>query len=164
MVPLKERFLLDESPAWGPSVQTRSVSDVSKPDNAKSKGAAQSTEQSSVKGKKTVRRFSDFVHSSDKDKKPPSTGSKKDVWIIRLSDVVLKCQRTGVTSRPLGAILKKDSKGKKYTGPKRNLYRFIGVDRWEPQLAFQSSLEDGASEATVVDDDVTTESGASRMS
>ena len=30
-------------------------------------------------------------------------GSRKDVWLVVFNDVVLRCQRTGITSLPLGA-------------------------------------------------------------
>lgn len=156
MVPLKERFLLEEFPVWGASLQSRSVSDVSKtpqekPTHLRPPQSSDGAASAGGKPKKTVRRFSDMVNSSEKDKKPPSMGSKKDIWIIRLSDVVLKCQRVGITTRPLGAALTKDSKGRKHTGPKRNLYRFLNVERWEPQLAYGHPAP--VSATMVVDDE-----------
>jgi hypothetical protein len=67
-------------------------------------------------------------------------GSRKDSWLVVFSDVVLRCQRTGVTSLPLGAAhssrtdsmseLQGNSKcatnGHRNTSARqRNLYKFI---------------------------------------
>lgn len=140
MVPLKERFLLEEFPIWGSKLQSRSHSDVAKQQQQHQatylRPPQPSDQTAGGKSKKAVRRFSDMMTSSEGDKKVPNIGSKKDIWIIRLSDVVLRCQRVGVTTRPLGAVLTKDAKGRKNSGPRRNLYRFLSVERWEPQLAF----------------------------
>lgn len=167
MVPRQERFLLEEFPVWGMTEESRSISDAGK--HGKLLGVPEPDQASThSKSKKTVRRFSDMVHSSDKGKKPPSVGSKKDVWIIRLSDVVLKCQRVGVTTRPLGATLAKDSKGRKHSGPKRNMYRFIGVERWEPQLSLAHAEAEGEAADQVShydeDEEQASAGGPSRMS
>ena len=67
-------------------------------------------------------------------------GGKKDIWLVIFNDVVLRCQRTGITSLPLGAAC--SSKAISLFGPQggpkfnttgrrnqsarlRNLYKFI---------------------------------------
>jgi hypothetical protein len=71
----------------------------------------------------------------------PKLGSKKDVWIIEFSDVILECQRVGTTNLPTSIIdqsnvfssspskRKKKSKGISL-GSERNLYKFNRVVRW----------------------------------
>ena len=71
----------------------------------------------------------------------PKLGSKKDIWIIEFSDVVLECQRVGTTNLPTSIIdqssvfssspskRKKKSKGISL-GSERNLYKFKRVVRW----------------------------------
>jgi hypothetical protein len=70
-------------------------------------------------------------------------GSRKDVWLVVFNDVVLRCQRTGLTSLPLGAAqsptrtnflfelqgsskFDTSSRQNPSTRP-RNLYKFIKV-------------------------------------
>jgi hypothetical protein len=83
---------------------------------------------------KTVRRLSDLVHGSgDKDgKKQPSIGSKRDVWLVAFTDVVLRCQRVGVTKLPLGAAHSAKANKRAVTLEKRerNLYKFLKIDHW----------------------------------
>lgn len=120
MAPRSERLLVEEVPLHGrPGPQARSISD-----------ATSSLPLS--KPKKTTRRLSDFMTSDSKEKesKQPSVGSKRDIWLIYLTDVVIRCQRTGVTHHPIGGSVspvKKNSKDSK----KRNLYKFIQVEKWE---------------------------------
>ena len=88
-----------------------------------------------VKGKTSFKRLSDVLQSSGS-----GVGGKKDMWLVVFSDVVLRCQRTGTTSLPLGSAHSSrtnslpDLQGKsKYatTGRRnssarpRNLYKFI---------------------------------------
>ena len=69
-------------------------------------------------------------------------GSRKDVWLVVFNDVVLRCQRTGLTSLPLGATQspratflselqgssKFDTAGRQNPSTQpRNLYKFIKV-------------------------------------
>lgn len=59
--------------------------------------------RSAIKSKRSYRRLSDFLSTDDKATKAPSMGSKRDMWIIRFSDVELRCQRVGVTALPMGS-------------------------------------------------------------
>jgi hypothetical protein len=97
------------------------------------------TASSSVKTKSSFKRFSDVLQ--------PGSGSsgKKDVWLVVFNDVVLRCQRTGVTTLPLAApastgnpransMPELNAKGKFATNGKRtvqvkprNLYKFVKV-------------------------------------
>jgi hypothetical protein len=87
-----------------------------------------------VRGKTSFKRLSDVFQGG--------VGSKKDMWLVVFSDVVLRCQRTGTTSLPLGSAHASSSRtnslpepqGKsKYattgrrnsTARPRNLYKFI---------------------------------------
>lgn len=87
-----------------------------------------------------VKKRNSFKLSSDLLRGGSGVGSRKDIWLVVFNDVVLRCQRTGITSLPLGAahsssaISLSESQGKsKYatTGRRnssarpRNLYRFI---------------------------------------
>lgn len=88
----------------------------------------------------TVKKRNSFKFSSDLLRSGSGIGSRKDIWLVVFNDVELRCQRTGITSLPLGsahsssAISLSESQGKsKYatTGRRnssarpRNLYRFI---------------------------------------
>jgi RhoGEF domain len=88
-----------------------------------------------VRGKTSFKRLSDVLQSGG-----GGVGGKKDMWLVVFNDVVLRCQRTGTTSLPLGSAHASrtnsmpDLQGKsKYatTGRRnssarpRNLYKFI---------------------------------------
>jgi RhoGEF domain len=89
-----------------------------------------------VGGKTSFKRLSDVLQSSE-----GGISSQKDVWLVVFNDVVLRCQRTGTTTLPLGAVHSsransQSERGKsKYAttdrrnsfGRPRNLYRFIKV-------------------------------------
>ena len=89
------------------------------------------------KEKHASRRLSDLVPGQaekQKQKKKPSVGSKRDVWLVTFTDVVIRCQRVGVTKLPMGLqhYSTKDE-GKKYislTRQERNLYKFLKIDHW----------------------------------
>lgn len=88
-----------------------------------------------VKGKTSFKRFSDVLQGGG------GVGGKKDMWLVVFSDVVLRCQRTGTTSLPLGSAhassrtnslpeLQGKSKyattGRRNSSARpRNLYKFI---------------------------------------
>ena len=97
--------------------------------------------------KKTMRRLSDMTgighhhDGSEKKKKQPSVGSKRDVWLVSFTDVVIRCQRVGVTKLPLqnsvGIAGQSNSPGKEnyrrtilLTNKERNLYKFLKIDHW----------------------------------
>jgi hypothetical protein len=121
--PKPSRVLVEER-----MLTPRESSDASKP----SPPPAGTTK--AVKGKTSFKRFSDALQGGG------GVGGKKDMWLVVFSDVVLRCQRTGTTSLPLGsahasrANSMPDLQGKsKYatTGRRnssarpRNLYKFI---------------------------------------
>ena len=132
MAPRSDRFLLEEISvhAAKEGISRRSISDAVPPSHAELQSA------SKQKMPKQNRRLSDMINASDKDrKKPPSVGSKRDIWLIRVSDVTIRCQRVGITTAPLGTPLQidkqKGSARRALPAKKRNLYRFIDVERWE---------------------------------
>jgi hypothetical protein len=126
--PKPSRVLVEER-----MLTPRESSDASKP----SPPPAGTTK--AVKGKTSFKRFSDALQGGG------GVGGKKDMWLVVFSDVVLRCQRTGTTSLPLGsahasrANSMPDLQGKsKYatTGRRnssarpRNLYKFIKIENW----------------------------------
>ena len=88
-----------------------------------------------VRGKTSFKRLSDVLQGGG------GVGGKKDMWLVVFSDVVLRCQRTGTTSLPLGSAhassrtnslpeLQGKSKyattGRRNSSARpRNLYKFI---------------------------------------
>lgn len=90
-----------------------------------------------VKGKTSLKRLSDALQPGSS-----GVGGKKDLWLVIFNDVVLKCQRTGTTSLPLGGAYnsransmpelqgkpKYASTGRRnsHTRP-RNMYKFLKV-------------------------------------
>ncbi|KAI0306513.1 Dbl-like domain-containing protein [Multifurca ochricompacta] len=108
----------------------RESSDVSKPSSPPPAGTTKG-----VRGKTSFKRLSDVLQTSG-----GGVGGKKDMWLVVFNDVVLRCQRTGTTSLPLGSAHASranslpELQGKsKYatTGRRnsvarpRNLYKFI---------------------------------------
>lgn len=99
-----------------------------------------------IKGKSSFRRLSDVLQPGSGT---PGVGGKKDLWLVSFNDVVLRCQRTGVTTLPLvsgvgaggdptapgvGGSAKADkyataSKRSAQTRP-RNMYKFVRVETW----------------------------------
>ena len=91
-----------------------------------------------VRGKSSLKRLSDVLGSG-------GIGGKKDLWYVVFNDVVLQCQRTGITSVPIAhtatnrvnSLPDMGSKSKyattrrrnSYTKP-RNLYKFIRVSQF----------------------------------
>lgn len=70
--------------------------------------------RASIRNKRSYRRLSDLLTLSNTNysnvgedgnpvtyTKAPNMGSKKDIWLIRFSDVELRCQRVGVTALPM---------------------------------------------------------------
>lgn len=70
--------------------------------------------RASIRSKRSYRRLSDLLTLSNANSstagedgnpvtytKAPNMGSKKDIWLIRFSDVELRCQRVGVTALPM---------------------------------------------------------------
>lgn len=115
--------------------------------------------RAALRNKRSYRRLSDFLSSEETgggSTKAPAMGSKKDLWIVRFSDVEIKCQRIGVTALPMvsSAALRdvdasehdetsdfsarsKDSRERlkalrntTLRAKTRNLYKFISVVAW----------------------------------
>jgi len=90
-----------------------------------------------VKGKPSFKRLSDVLQSGSS-----GIGGKKDLWLVVFNDVVLRCQRTGTTSLPIGGAsygrtnsmpemqgkAKFATTGRRNSQAKpRNLYKFLKV-------------------------------------
>ncbi|KAJ1020094.1 hypothetical protein NDA16_004374 [Ustilago loliicola] len=119
----------------------------------------QSGLRAALRNKRSYRRLSDFLSSQEPgggSSKAPAMGSKKDLWLVRFSDVEIKCQRIGVTALPMvsSAALRdpdaaaqveandftarnKDSRERlkalrntTLRAKTRNLYKFISVVAW----------------------------------
>lgn len=129
-LPKASRLLVEERPLTLPPSQTQSQP------AAPARLPPPAMNGKGVRGKSSFRRLSDALGS------PSSLGGKKDMWLVVFNDVVLRCQRTGVTSLPLvsstnsrtnslpdmQAKAKYATTGRKgmHTKP-RNLYKFIKV-------------------------------------
>jgi hypothetical protein len=113
----------------------RDLSDASKPSSPPPVGTTKA-----VRGKTSFKRLSDVLQNSGS-----GVGGKKDMWLVVFNDVVLRCQRTGTTSLPLGSAQASranslpELQGKsKYattgrrnsTARPRNLYKFIKIENW----------------------------------
>jgi hypothetical protein len=112
----------------------RESSDASKP----SPPPAGTTK--AVRGKSSFKRLSDVLQSGG------GVGGKKDMWLVVFNDVVLRCQRTGTTSLPLGSAhassrtnsmpeiqgkSKYATTGRRNSSTRpRNLYKFIKVSSY----------------------------------
>ncbi|KAH9459959.1 hypothetical protein Pst134EB_008170 [Puccinia striiformis f. sp. tritici] len=156
MVPQSDRFLMSEESVWQPvpGKEKRTLSDAAEGSRALSPVVSRNTlsptgkkEKSTIdrlrilKGQKSFRRLSDMVAT---ELKQPTLGSKRDIWIVVFSDVVLRCQRVGVTrmSTSYPSWLKDKQKGKRLLpGQERNLYKFLKIERWEkhPSLVLQEA-------------------------
>jgi hypothetical protein len=98
------------------------------------------TKDRTVTKKTSFRRISEVLQPSAEK----GVGGKKDLWLVVFNDVVLRCQRTGVTSLPLttttnsraSSMPEMQAKSKHGTTRRappvrtRNLYRFIKVESW----------------------------------
>jgi hypothetical protein len=125
--PKPSRVLVEER-----ILNPRESNDASKPSSPPPSGTSKA-----VRGKSSFKRLSDVLQSSG-----GGVGGKKDMWLVVFSDVVLRCQRTGTTSLPLGSAhasrtnslpeLQGKSKyattGRRNSSARpRNLYKFIKV-------------------------------------
>jgi hypothetical protein len=125
--PKTDRILIEELPMYEENPR-RAVSESNDPSLTMGKASHNDSEEivgntamstplgvgsgnvrASVRNKRSYRRLSDLltvstsgaVGNSNKLTKAPNMGSKRDVWIVRFSDVELRCQRVGVTALPL---------------------------------------------------------------
>ncbi|SAM62734.1 uncharacterized protein UBRO_03778 [Ustilago bromivora] len=127
----------------------------------------QSGLRAALRNKRSYRRLSDLLSSEERgggSSKAPALGSKKDLWVVRFSDVEIKCQRIGVTALPMvstaalrdeGAAAEidtsdftarsKDSRGRlkalrntTLRAKTRNLYKFVSVVAWRNAASRQA--------------------------
>ncbi|KAH9825103.1 hypothetical protein DFH28DRAFT_1117269 [Melampsora americana] len=152
MVPKSDRLLMSEESVWKPvpGKEKRTLSDAAEGSRSNTPTPTASEAHSSqismskkdhkstadrlriLKGQKSFRRLSDMIGSEAKE---PTMGSKRDVWLVVFSDVILRCQRVGVTRMSTNTF-SSAAKDKKKTrrslpGRERNLYKFIKIERWE---------------------------------
>lgn len=128
-LPKASRLLIEERAFVSPS-QMHSQATRAPPPSAAAVAAK------NVKGKSSFRRLSDALQQNS------NVGGKKDMWLVVFNDVVLRCQRTGITSLPLASSTnsrtnslpdlqskaKYATTGRRGTHTKpRNLYKFIRV-------------------------------------
>ena len=125
MLPKPSRVLMEERSTMGVN-----ATDKSAPPSAQRPPA--------VKGKTSFKRLSDVLQAGSS-----GIGGKKDQWLVVFNDVVLRCQRIGTTSLPMGSASNSpranslpDLQGKPKYGTQvrrasqvkpRNLYRFLKV-------------------------------------
>ncbi|CAE7113719.1 unnamed protein product [Rhizoctonia solani] len=124
-VPKPSRLLVNERPLHP---------DPTAPDTNRTTAGPPTTPIKNIRGKSSLRRISDVLQSG--------SSSKKDLWLVSFNDVVLRCQRTGVTTMPLvsgstGDKLpaangsgKSATVGRRTQVKPRNLYKFIGIETW----------------------------------
>ncbi|KAJ1310394.1 hypothetical protein OPQ81_007132 [Rhizoctonia solani] len=124
-VPKPSRLLVNERPLHP---------DPTAPDTNRTVSGPPSTPNKNVRGKTSLRRLSDVLQSG--------TSGKKDLWLVSFNDVVLRCQRTGVTTMPLvsggtrdklpsvNGVGKSATVGRRAQVKPRNLYKFIKIETW----------------------------------
>ncbi|KAG8732899.1 hypothetical protein FRC11_010210 [Ceratobasidium sp. 423] len=125
-LPKPSRLLVNERPLHPDPTDPNANRTVS--------GPPTTTPNKNLRGKSSLRRLSDVLQSG--------SSAKKDLWLVSFNDVVLRCQRTGVTTMPLvsGATADKlpaaNGSGKSATVGRRaqvkprNLYKFIRIETW----------------------------------
>jgi hypothetical protein len=125
--PKPSRVLVEERTI---ALAPRELSDSSKPSSPPPAGTTKAE-----RGKTSFERLSDVLQNGG-----GGVGGKEDMWLVVFNDVVLRCQRTGTTSLPLGSthapsakpVLELQGKSKyattgqrNSTARPRNLYKFI---------------------------------------
>ncbi|TKY87800.1 hypothetical protein EX895_003381 [Sporisorium graminicola] len=186
--PRPDRMLIEEQPLYDENAR-RTLSESAPKDGntyiSDSEGGESGTESSrpssnhrnssnqpglraALRNKRSYRRLSDFLSSEGAgsgSSKAPTMGSKKDLWLVRFSDVEIKCQRIGVTALPMVstaalrnvddaaeceasdfAARSKDSRERlkalrntTLRAKTRNLYKFISVVAWRNAAAREMS-------------------------
>ncbi|GAA5846176.1 hypothetical protein JCM5353_002992 [Sporobolomyces roseus] len=101
--------------------------------------------------------------------KPGKSGNE---WLMEFTDVVIRASKVGETNVPGSFSRDKEKQGKqgktRKSGPLRNTYRFIRIERWESQEKAEANLNEmneakgNASEAS--DEEGTVNYAESRMS
>ncbi|SJX66064.1 uncharacterized protein SRS1_13505 [Sporisorium reilianum f. sp. reilianum] len=142
-----------------------------RPSSNRRNSSNQSGLRAALRNKRSYRRLSDFLSSEDaasSSSKAPAMGSKKDLWLVRFSDVEIKCQRIGVTALPMVstaalrtgghddaaereasdfAARSKDSRERlkalrntTLRAKTRNLYKFVSVVAWRNAAAREAGV------------------------
>lgn len=159
MAPRSTRVLISETSVWDPpatpmssstsTVSRRAVSDVASHPPVGLTSSHRNVSALSSHSNRSIRRLSELVRSAStaSTEKAPGLGSKRDLWIIRFSDVTIRCARVGTTDIPGGfARSKETGKGKiKKKGKQRNLYRFLRVEKWDHDPGGRQRMENGDS-------------------
>lgn len=137
MMPRSQRLLIGEVAMWTTTAAGIAAARRTFSDAARDLKSIEEVQNEAKENKHASRRLSDFVAGQmdkQKQKKQPSVGSKRDVWLVTFTDVVLRCKRVGVTNLPMGLqhCAPKDGGRKSVALAKqgRNLYKFIKVDHW----------------------------------
>lgn len=145
--PRSDRFLVSEAAMWSlPTIGDSAVAAGRRTfsDAARTVDEAHGHTNSR---KKTARRLSDMTGMGSKHndptvkkKKEPSIGSKRDVWLVSFTDVVIRCQRVGVTNLPMQNSLDAGKQSLSInvsqrrtvllSAKERNLYKFLKIDHW----------------------------------
>jgi hypothetical protein len=97
--PKSSRVLVKEEPLF-PTAQP----DIGRPRGSSGTSGSALGKSAPTKGKTPFKRFSDILSPSGASQGGgiiSSIGKKKDIWLVSFNDVVLRCQRTGVTTLPL---------------------------------------------------------------
>ncbi|KAG8877980.1 hypothetical protein FRB97_002866 [Tulasnella sp. 331] len=155
-IPKPSRVLVEEKVYFGGDDSTLSgvSSRATSPPSSTLVNGFSSPNAKNVKTKSSLKRLSDVLPGAAS--RNNAIGGKNDLWLVRFNDVVLMCQRTGMTSLPLvtngvipGSAVANSSAGgranslpdygkSKYatTGRRpqqikpRNLYKFIKIETW----------------------------------
>lgn len=101
-IPKPSRVLVEEKVFFGGDDSTLSgVSSraTSPPTSTLVNGFSSSPNPKNVKTKSSLKRLSDVLPGSAS--RNNAVGGKNDLWLVKFNDVVLMCQRTGMTSLPL---------------------------------------------------------------
>lgn len=137
-VPKPSRLLVNERPL-NPDPTTPETNRTLPSSAANSPNGPPTSGMKNIKGKSSFRRLSDVLQPGGN---PSGVGGKKDLWLVTFNDVVLRCQRTGVTTMPLvsggtGEKLPSTGVGKTATVGRRatqvkprNMYKFIRIETW----------------------------------
>lgn len=116
--PKSDRVLIEERALYQENPRRSLSESEQRPEDALAKnamstpfGVSSSAVRASVRGRRSYRRLSDLLSvgqsASQIDDvastftKAPNLGSKRDIWLVRFSDVEVKCQRVGVTALPM---------------------------------------------------------------
>ncbi|KAF8321624.1 Dbl homology domain-containing protein [Clavulina sp. PMI_390] len=152
--PKASRQIVSEKPLFAATAPSKEDS-ASKSGASGGKSTLAPPTDKKVNNKSSFRRFSDVLQPGGTHANP-TLGGKKDLWLVKFNDVVLRCQRTGTTTLPitstigapggisgrthslpeLAAAGKASKSGTTGTGRRtvqtkpRNLYKFLKIETW----------------------------------